>query len=191
MITCLLSRLTPKLAGGHGRYVYRFPTCTQVIGSRSFSNSNARQSRDLSSHIPEPTWSVKSLELTSQHAKLPPDEVERLAHLALLDLYQLPKDLEQDLANMMHMVQQVSDFVEDPSNKALFIQDDDTGSFQYDFVRGVTAAPFRSAHDPPDAEDLEEASQVWETYLNPNTIRQGGAHQYFAISTKQQEESDK
>lgn len=134
---------------------------------------------------------MRSLDLTSKHAKLSPDEVDRLGHRSLLDLNQLPRILEQDLANMMHMVQQISDFVEETTNKELFTHGDTAGSVQYDSVRGVTAAPFRFADDPPDAEDLEEAAQVWGTYLDPKTIRQGGAHQYFVISTKQEEDTSK
>ncbi len=163
--------------------------------TRSFSpstviciNSKHDDEEDRVPFIPKPTWSIKSLELTSNHEKLAPEEMQRLSQRALLNLNELPQDLEQDLANMMHMIQTVSEFVTDPSNKQLFNQDDETGAFQYDLVRGVTAAPLRGTKSPPDPEDVGDSAQVWEKYLEQKTIRRGGSHKYFAISTKQSEE---
>ena len=137
-------------------------------------------------YIPKPTWSIRSLNLNSTQDKLPREEMERLSRLALLDVKQLPDDLEQDLANMMHMVQQVSDFV--AANPELFEDyDDSTGVSTYDFVRGVTAAPLRGVTTEREELGLheeKEAARVWESYLEPNTVRQGGAHKYFSITTK-------
>lgn len=144
--------------------------------------------------VPEPTWSLRSLDLGSQQEKLPKEELNRLSRLALLDLDKLPKDFEQDLANMMHMVDQVSDFVE--QNPELFEKyNDESGEMIYDSVRGVTSVPFRETQEDigtPSSKseqdhDNEQADRVWEIYLEPNTIRQGGSHKYFSISTKKQE----
>ena len=192
MIAFLRSLSTPTVAGIHRRLFSRFNTTrTLSTGSSSSQNTSKHQNADHPlSYIPEPTWSIKSLELDFKHAKLPPDQVQRLAHLALLDLDQLllpnsKNDLEQDLGNMMHMVEQVSDFVKDPSNKELFTIPQVDDAFQYDYVRGVTSAPYRSVQAPPDAQDLEDAARVWGTYLEPSTTLQGGSHQYFSISTKE------
>lgn len=86
---------------------------------------------------------------------------------------------------MMHMVQQVSDFVGDPANQHWFQLEDEFGTFQYDFVRGVTTAPLRKILDPIDQQQEQEAASVFETYLDQKTIRQG-SHKFFAISTKHQ-----
>lgn len=165
-----------------GRNFYRRRTARTVSTSPPLSDATIK-SLDF---IPKPTWSIQSLDLTSKHDKLPREELERLSHLALLDLNQLPDHLEQDLANMMHMVQQVSDFVRD--NPALFEEyDDETGTLTYDFVRGVTAAPLRDSTECTDSElqdDETEAARVWESYLEANTVLQGGAHKYFSITTK-------
>jgi len=167
------------------------PTTIRVGGFRSFSTTDYKSHSNPSTpeFIPKPTWSIQSLDLTSQHTKLPREELERLSHLALLDLNELPEDLEQDLANMMHMVQQVSDFVS--SNPILFedVEEDPTGTSTYDFVRGVTGTPFRRHQEDTtelddEKDDRETAVRVWDSYLEPNTIRQGGSHRYFAITTK-------
>jgi hypothetical protein len=158
-----------------------------ISGSRPFGDeSKQANATEGHSFIPKSTWSVRSLELNAQHSKLIPEELERLGHRALLDLNQLPQNFEQDLANMMHMVGQVSEFV--ASQPELFDEeneDDDQASFIYDSVRGVSATPFRASQDVSYSTDQNEAKEVWETYLKQNTIRQGGAHQYFSISTKQ------
>lgn len=159
-------------------------TGTTSVGNEE-NKSNGCHDQEKLPFIPTPTWSVESLELTSKHEKLPADEMRRLSRRALLNLDEMPQDLEQDLANMMHMVQQVSAFVADPCNEQLFQKIDENSAFQYDFVRGVTAAPLRTKDCPLDTEDVEEAAQVWDTYLEHKTIRQGGSHKYFVISTKQ------
>lgn len=155
--------------------------CRAVAAKRSLSTTNNNDDEDnRDSLVPKPTWSIQSLELSSSIAKLPEGELDRLAHRALLDTSKLPSDLEQDLANMMHMVQQVSEYVQE--NPQMFPEDD---AQVYDFVRGVTAAPLRKESD--DQEDREEAQQVWKSYLQPRTIRQGGSHQYFSIRTHKEE----
>ena len=159
---------------------------TTRLFSTATSESNNKDETHPPDFIPKPTWSIRSLNLNSTQDKLPRKELERLSHLALLDVKQLPDDLEQDLANMMHMVQQVSDFVE--VNPELFQEyDDNTGVSTYDFVRGVTAAPLRgdtTEREEFELHDEEEAVRVWDSYLEPNTVRQGGAHKYFSITTK-------
>ena len=166
----------------------RSPTPSTTLRCFVASKPQSKESYD---HIPDPTWSVQDLELTKTHTKLPPQEMERLARLSLLDLEQLrqdtDEDLEQDLANMMHMVQQVSDYV--AKNNLLDEEEmDESQAAQhiYDSVRGVTAAPLRSKDDDSLQEvDQAHAENVWESYLAPNTIRQGGSHHYFSSSTKE------
>lgn len=155
--------------------------CTQ----RLFSSTNCCHDGITSSFIPRATWSIHSLELNAQHDKLPRGELRRLARLALLDLDRLPEDLEQDLANMMHMVDQVSAFAASRPDLFDHAAEDATGSFTYDYVKGVDTAPFRAIQDTLYEDEASEAKSVWDNYLEPNTIRQGGAHQYFSISTKQ------
>lgn len=173
------------------------------------NNNNIHHDITLDPFIPHPTWSVKDLQLERQHPKLPMNEIHRLAHQTLLDIHRLPPTMEQDVANMMHMLQEVVTTVE-KQHLELFDKhpcnndDDDDDVWMYDFVRGVTAAPMRQTMDmEPEADNnhsddndthfdndddkynqQQQAESVWKNYLEPKTIRQGGAHQYFAISTK-------
>ena len=68
--------------------------------------------RYKSFRIPDPTWSVEDLDLTSNRPRLPPEELKRLSRLALIDIDSITdkEGLEQDLANMLHMIDQVSTF---------------------------------------------------------------------------------
>jgi hypothetical protein len=126
-----------------------------------------------SSLIPDATWSIKDLELTSTHEPIPQLELDRLSHRCLLDI---PKDstIPQDLSNMLHMVRQVQSTTLPASLTSVEIYDD---------VRGVTAAPLRDVQDPLEKEDSEVAQQVYKSLLQPKTKRLGGT-EYFAIKTK-------
>jgi hypothetical protein len=145
-------------------------------------------------HIPAATWSVKDLELDAQHPKLDKLEVQRLSHRALIDITDdenstSSTDVEQDLANMMHMVQQVSDYTDTVESESLTSLEDDKNGAIYDVVRGVTSAPLRSS---PEKDLLQEADQaqatdVWKNYLQPKTTSLGGGHEYFAIRTKEEQ----
>lgn len=142
--------------------------------------------------IPKPTWSVGDLDLTSKKAPLPREELKRLSRLSLIDIDSMPEreSLEQDLANMIHMIDQVSDFA---SNHDDFDQEDDVKSAAraakiYDNVRGVSSAPLRLSikDDPLQVEDQQQAKNVWNSLLKPKTTRVGGRHEYFVIKTKEQ-----
>jgi hypothetical protein len=132
------------------------------------------QNRGLSSClIPDATWSIKDLELTSTHAPISQLELDRLSRRCLLDI---PKDstIPQDLSNMLHMVRQVQSTTLPTSLTSVEI---------YDTVRGVTAAPLRDVQDPLEQQDSEQAQQVYKSLLQPKTKRLGGT-EYFAIKTK-------
>jgi hypothetical protein len=160
----------------------------QMTRSRLFS-SDVR--------IPEPTWSIKELDLTSKKPPIPPEELKRLSRLALIDIESMPdkERLGQDLANMLHMIDQVSRFdaaenygfeSQNHDNEA----DADRAAEIYDVVRGVTKAPLRKSvdEDPLQTKDQAIAGDVWNSLLQPKTIRKGGRHDYFVIQTKKQEE---
>jgi hypothetical protein len=160
----------------------------QITPSRLFSS-------DI--RIPEPTWSIKELDLTSKKPPIPPEELQRLSRLALIDIESMPdkEGLGQDLANMLHMIDQVSRF--DAAEKYGFESqnhddeaDADRAAEIYDVVRGVTKAPLRKSvdEDPLQTKDQAIAGDVWNSLLQPKTIRKGGRHDYFVIQTKKQEE---
>ena len=147
--------------------------------------------RFKSFRIPDPTWSVEDLDLTSNRPRLPPEELKRLSRLALIDIDSIPdkEGLEQDLANMLHMIDQVSTFEykdEKEADKDEDENDIDKAAEIYDIVRGVTSAPLRKSleDDPLQTEDQEQAENVWKSLLQPKTTRKGGRHEYFAIKTK-------
>ena len=146
-----------------------------------------------SSLIPEPTWSIKDLDLTSKKPRLPPEELKRLSRLALIDIDSIADDkkgLEQDLSNMLHMIDQVTYASNNEEGEDIEKYDDETSSAKaaeiYDIVRGVTSAPLRSSieDDPLQGKDQEQAENVWKNLLQPKTTRKGGRHEYFAIKTK-------
>jgi hypothetical protein len=134
--------------------------------------------RRFFSRIPEPTWSIKDLQLTYNHPALPKEEVQRLSRRALIHIDEHDDAARQDLANMMHMVEQVSAY------SSAHMDADEI----YDEVRGVTAAPLRSSNNSTttDDDDREEAANVWQSQLQPNTIKVGGSHEYFVITTKEE-----
>jgi Asp-tRNA(Asn)/Glu-tRNA(Gln) amidotransferase C subunit len=165
-------------------------------------NHHQQQRRRQYKHIPEPTWSIKDLDLFTNQPPLPKEELERLCRLALIDISRKTMDeqtkLNQDLANMLHMIQQVTEYCtsDDELDHTLTTAghrdgDVDTttscSSEIYDFVRGVTAAPLRKGidMDPLHDDDAKQAQEVWDNLLQPKTIRKGGGHQYFAIVTEE------
>ena len=150
-------------------------------------------SSSRSVYIPEPTWSVKNLDLTSKKPRLPPEELKRLSRLTLIDIDSIADDkngLEQDLSNMLHMIDQVTYASNIEEGEDIGTDDDEKSSAKaaeiYDIVRGVTSAPLRSSieDDPLQGKDQEQAESVWKNLLQPKTIRKGGRHEYFAIKTK-------
>lgn len=127
--------------------------------------------------IPEPTWSVKDLELTSAKEPVSEQELHRLAQKSLLDVRHLsdPDSMRWDLANMLHCLEQIKK-VDLPELSEREI---------YDVPRGVTAAPLRQSDDSDPLRPVEEqeASQVWNSLLKPKTLKRNGAN-YFSIVTK-------
>jgi hypothetical protein len=171
-------------------------TALRFINSSDGSNKGDVETPTTDSkrrYIPEPTWSIKDLDLFSNHPPLPREELERLSRLALIDTSGGDKEeqarLNQDLANMLHMIQQVTDYYEqdDPTGGGCHEREDPTCSSEiYDIVRGVSAAPLRLGvdQDPLHEADAKQAQEVWDNLLQPKTIRKGGGHQYFAIVTE-------
>jgi hypothetical protein len=183
-----------------------FPPSRNNMATSSSSNKN-KNSNDLSlqlllrpKHIPAPTWSIADLQLDSKQPPLPQEELDRLCRLALIDINnntksQEEKDsLNQDLANMLHMIQQVKSFNSsssysssiDHTNVPMEDDNDDDPSCSshiYDTVRGVTAAPLRRSNDPLAENDHEAKEVVWKSLLQPKTTRLGGGHYYFSIVT--------
>ena len=183
----------------------------RYLSSDQSSSSSSSSSKSSSyRYIPEPTWSIDDLELKSNHPKLPKEEIQRLSHRALIQIIennntegddeqqqlQLEQEqLEQDLANMMHMVELVSNFndhhvQEDDDEAAAEESDnDESGVNIYDSVRGVTSAPLRrnSIAQQQQQQDQHEANEVWKAQLQPNTTKVGGSHEYFVITTKEEE----
>eukprot|EP00980_Cylindrotheca_fusiformis_P013646 scaffold3513_cov102-Cylindrotheca_fusiformis.AAC.7 len=162
----------------HSRPSSRHQTTTRI---RFFSNNDIR--------IPDPTWSIRDLNLTSKRPPVPPEELQRLAKLTLIDTDSMSEDLSQELANMLHMIDQVSNFQIPKKEEEDDASDSDKAAKIYDVVRGVTKAPLRKPpdEDPLQAKDQETATNVWNSLLQPKTIRKGGRHHYFAIQTKQEE----
>lgn len=171
MISCLrLCRYHPHLLliGSNSRHV---PSTFAAF--RSFSS----EKEDL---IPEPTWSLKDLQLSSKKEPVSMQELERLARKSLLDVtkFEDPDALRRDLANMLHCLEQVRD-----TKLPATMSDADV----YDVPRGVTAAPLRSSSDDYyTKEEAEEAKQVWESLLKPKT-KQHGAHSYFSVIVAKQD----
>jgi hypothetical protein len=148
-----------------------------LVYRRSFSvASRFSSSEGPSDDIPEPTWSIKDLQLSSSKDPVSIEELERLARKSLLDVSKLqdPYSLRKDLANMLHCLEQVRDVnLPDLSDAEV-----------YDVPRGVTSAPLRNSRDDVwREEEQQEAKQVWETFLKHKTI-QRGAHSYFSVVTK-------
>jgi hypothetical protein len=124
------------------------------------------------------------LQLDIKHKPVSQEELSVLAKRALIRLPAPDNEsssssmqkLRQDLGNMLHMIQQVQDFVADNADEPL------TDADIYDRPRGVKAAPVRRETSAAEEEE-EEASQVWESLLKPKTTAVG-AHSYFVIATK-------
>jgi len=181
------------------------------IDNGSTSNDDCNSINRRQKRIPSPTWSIADLELTSTHPPLPQNEFERLARLVLIDVssknnennndnYNDDMDsLRQDLGNMLHMIQHVTEYEYYPSptgkyNNEHFPTSENNdiaptcgGGSIYDTVRGVKAIPLRKGidDDPLQDRDATQAREVWESFLRPKTIRKGGSHVYFAIETNE------
>lgn len=153
--------------------------------------------------IPQPTWSIQDLALTTSHPPISQKELERLARLVLIDVSGNINNyngdnldsLKQDLGNMLHMIQHVTEYehqqstgnatIDTRNNRGDDSDDAMCGARIYDTVRGVKAIPLRKGieEDPFQAEDAVQAQEIWEHFLQPKMIRRGGGHVYFAIET--------
>jgi hypothetical protein len=112
-----------------------------VIDTR-FPTQRCSFASSSSGRIPEPTWSVRDLRLTDDHPPLPGEEVRRLSRRALIHIDRDDDEARRDLANMMHMVEQLSErsALWSSSSFGDTATDNDNDDSIYDMVRGVTAA---------------------------------------------------
>ena len=184
-----MSTIVRNFSCCHARHILRRPQwCT---ARRTMTTP--RSSRFLSSYkykyVPEPSWLLEDLELTSKQPLIPKEELQRLSCLALINIESSNREiLQHNLANMLHMVDQVSSYNYHP----LLLEDDDDDEFRddiYNGVRGVKMVPLQknAEEDPLQQVDQEEAGTVWKSLLQPNTTQKGGGHEYFSIQTKQGE----
>lgn len=156
--------------------------------------------QQLEHHIPDPTWSLQDLELTSTHTAITQQELKRLTRLVLVDVSKNYEDeiidsTKQDLGNMLNMIQHVTmrdcqesigDDIDDSNSTDLDEKPDPTGNATiYDTVRGVRAMPLRTVInlDPLQAKDDPQALDILEKTLDVKMVRRGGGHKYFAIKT--------
>jgi hypothetical protein len=143
--------------------------------------------------IPDPTWSVASLQLNEAHSPASMEELQVLAQRAALDMSRLDaatqKQLCQDLGNMLHMIQHVQDNDASSSNSETI--NPLSPVELYDVPRGVTAAPFRDDdelskddydNDRLEVEEQAMAQSVLTSFLEPKMRRVGG-HQYYEVIT--------
>jgi Asp-tRNA(Asn)/Glu-tRNA(Gln) amidotransferase C subunit len=170
---------TPRL----GQQRRSMASDTSKTGKEDVSISKHHQ------YIPPPSWSIKDLQLDAQHPPISSEELERLSRLALIDINsRTPEEkekLNQDLANMLHMIQQVTDYQHSHDDNKNNTNDIFCSGEIYDSVRGVTSVPLRKniTEDPLQEKDTKQANEIWAALLEPKTIRKGGGHQYFAIAT--------
>eukprot|EP00521_Asterionellopsis_glacialis_P016352 CAMPEP_0195301418 /NCGR_PEP_ID=MMETSP0707-20130614/29249_1 /TAXON_ID=33640 /ORGANISM="Asterionellopsis glacialis, Strain CCMP134" /LENGTH=145 /DNA_ID=CAMNT_0040364351 /DNA_START=227 /DNA_END=664 /DNA_ORIENTATION=- len=126
--------------------------------------------------IPEPTWSIKDLELSTIDIEpFSSAELNRLARKSLLDVRKVPESdsLRLELARMLHCLEQIKKVdLPEMSDREI-----------YDVPRGVTATPLRSKTDSLRPEEEIEARRIFDEYLSPKTIQHNGSS-YFSIVTK-------
>lgn len=152
-------------------------------------------------YIPQPTWSVQALELTSTHTSITQNELERLARLVLVDVCrnsnhrddQSIDSLKQDLGNMLQMIQHVTMHIsQEPTLKdGVDTRDNDkddaaSSVATYDIIRGVRGIKLRKAieHDPLQTQDAAQAQDIFSgKNLLSKMVLRGGGHKYFAIET--------
>ena len=149
--------------------------------------------------IPEPTWSISSLQLHESHSPVCMEDLKILAKRSVLDLRRFndatKQQLCQDLGNMLHMMKQVQSFQSTMTSAIVKekYSDDNDPTTLYDMPRGVTEAPFRiddnhrTTSDTTtttiiDQNEQQMSQSVRESYLEPKMTRVGG-HQYYEIIT--------
>lgn len=190
-------RCPSSLAANRIQPEYRRERCQYPSRYHSTSSdSDSGKSESPGVRIPKPTWSIQELHLTAKRPPLPDEELDRLSKLALIDIKsmkpQIQESLGQDLANMLHMIDQVTRYSSNEQDSAnsqhqKSVEEEIQAAAEiYDLVRGVTKAPLRKSaeEDHLQTKDSEIAKDVWENMLQPKTKRMGGTHEYFAIQTK-------
>lgn len=165
--------------------------------------STSEPQRQVEYPIPESTWSLQDLDLTSTHTAITEQELRRLARLVLVDLCTnnnhgddiIVNLMKGDLGNMLHMIQHVTmhDYQEsirndehDSSDNSFDDKQDPTANAKtYDTVRGLRGMPLRKAIDldPLQEQDTAQALGVLEQKLLAKMVRRDGGHKYFAIKT--------
>jgi hypothetical protein len=163
----------------------------QLATSSVNTNTNNNNSNDDSVRnkntitLPEPTWSISSLELNKNHQPISVEELQVLAKRAIIDLntIDLPTDqLRQDIGNMMNMINQVVTNTSTANNT----EQQFTVEELYDKPRGVISAPFFS-NDKITSEQQQltiqkESESIWKNYLQTK-LKRKGSHNYFVIAT--------
>jgi hypothetical protein len=178
---------------------------TSTSNSTTASASDIETMKDSLSSLstqfvfPQATWSVESLQLHKNHNPISYNELTVLAKRAVIDINTLESkqciQLQQDVGNMLHMIEQVmiSDIKEENNTGMSILQqqkDTLTTSDLYDTPRGVHAVPLRDDDATNDnstnSKELQqiykEYETVWTSYLQPNTKRIG-SHNYFVIAS--------
>jgi Asp-tRNA(Asn)/Glu-tRNA(Gln) amidotransferase C subunit len=146
--------------------------------------------------IPDPTWSVASLQLDKAHPPASVEELHVLAQRATLDMCRLDdatrNKLCQDLGNMLRMIEHVQE--NDPATAQSEIKTPMDPVDLYDVPRGVVAAPFRDEDDRTQDERNDEekamAQSVRNSFLEPK-MRWVGGHQYYEIVTSSAKDATK
>ena len=160
--------------------------------STSSSQSNAFPANPLT--IPDPTWSVASLQLHENHPPASMEDLQVLAQRSALDIHRMDdatrRQLCQDLGNMLHMIEHVQEKDSISSHSEKDTLTDPVAL--YDTPRGVVAAPLRDDTTPDPHDDAEEkmAQSVRASFLEPKMRRVGG-HQYYEIVTSSLQDGKK
>ena len=149
---------------------------------RGVHNHLATSSRSFSSiEIPEPTWSVASLQLDRDHEPIPRDELDKLARRALIRVDDSnATQLQQDVGNMMYLLSQVVSHAKEEDDDEHSTTDTDDGGI-YDVARPGT--PCTPLCRETQTEEDEAMKIVWKSQLEHKTVSVG-AHRYFAIQTQ-------
>ena len=194
-------------SGSHGfvnattRMIHCFKPADDSSGTKRSKATMCKSTlqQQTEHHIPKPTWSVDDLELASTHISVSQLELERLARLVLVDVSNDINNsntvgtIRQDLGNMLHMIQHVTELecresIEDDAaatKDRFHFHKDHTSATIYDIVRGVKNVHLRNTkeEDRLHLQDSIQARAVWERFLQPALVRRGGGHEYFSIET--------
>mmetsp|Transcript_22687 Transcript_22687/g.31675 ORF Transcript_22687/g.31675 Transcript_22687/m.31675 type:complete len:180 (-) Transcript_22687:315-854(-) len=153
---------------------YKLARLARNKNTRSFSAKHPESAKGI--RVPEPTWSIKDLELSTIDIEpVSLTELNRLARKSLLDVRKVPESdsLRLELARMLHCLEQIKKVdLPEMSDREI-----------YDIPRGVTATPLRSKTDSLRPEEETEARRIFDEYLSPKTVQRNDSS-YFSIVTK-------